>query len=319
MVFGISSAHGQDWMKSAIRINLDSIYEPFYHGVASGDPLPGRVIIWTRVTPDTSTVDSIAVSWRIGTDTNITQVINSGITYTSSDIDYTVKVDVSGLQPDTWYYYSFTAFGKNSLTGRTKTAPTGDTDSLRFAVVSCSSYEHGFFNAYERIASRNDIDAVLHLGDYIYEYQAGSYSNFITDRDYEPSNEILSLSDYRIRFSHYHLDPDLRYLHQQYPWINVWDDHETANNSWTDGADNHTTLTEGSWTDRKSAAVQAYFEWLPIRLPDPADDQRIYRNFNFGDLLDIHMLDTRLEGRAEQLTFGSPALELYWGRNNFPG
>lgn len=297
----------QSWMNSATRINLDSIYEPFYHGVASGDPLPSQVIIWTRVTPDTTAPDSIAVSWKIATDTNVTQIVNSGIIYTSADKDFTVKVDVTGLQPDSWYYYSFNAYGENSLTGRTKTTPHGDTDSLRFAVVSCSSYEHGYFNAYERIAHRNDIDAVLHLGDYIYEYQTGIYSNFITDRDYEPSNELLSLADYRIRFSHYRLDPDLRYLHQQYPWINIWDDHETANDAWTDGAQNHTTLTEGSWADRKSAAIQAYFEWLPIR-PDPNDGQRVYRKFNFGDLMDLHMLDTRLEGRDEQVITTSPSL-----------
>ncbi len=298
-LFCASFATSQEWLNTASRINLDPVYKPFYHGVASGDPLSDRVIIWTRVTPDTNTTGSVAVSWRIATDTNFTQVINSGTVTTTDSVDYTVKVDVTGLQPATWYYYDFHAFGYYSLIGRTKTAPTGDNDSVRFAVVSCSSYEHGYFNAYERIASRNDVDAILHLGDYIYEYAAGSYTGNVTGRDYEPTNEILTLTDYRTRQSQYHLDPDLRFAHQQYPWINVWDDHETANNSWTGGAENHDSLTEGDWTDRKSAAIQAYFEWLPIRPPNLNNNQQIYRKISYGNLLDLLMIDTRLEGRDE--------------------
>ncbi len=177
------ASFSQNWLNSETRINLDSIYKPFYHGVASGDPLSDRVIIWTRLTPDTTTNDSLEVTWKIATDINLSQIVNSGLTYTDDSKDYTVKVDVAGLTQDTWYYYSFNALGKNSITGRTKTAPNGDKDSLRFAVVSCSSYEHGYFNAYKRIADRNDIEAVLHLGNYTYEYAAGSYTNDINDRD----------------------------------------------------------------------------------------------------------------------------------------
>ena len=148
--------------------------------MASGDPLSNQVIIWTRVTPDTQTTGNIPVNWKIATDTNFTSIINSGITYTNDTFDYTVKVDVTGLQPDTWYYYEFTSLGKNSLIGRTKTTPLGVVNNMRFAVVSCSSYEHGYFNAYQRIASRNDIEAVLHLGDYIYEYQSDGYGDSFT-------------------------------------------------------------------------------------------------------------------------------------------
>ena len=292
----------QDYLNTAKRIDLDPIYAPFYHGVASGDPLPSKVIIWTRVTPDTIISGDIEVNWRIATDTLFTQIINSGVTYTNDTVDYTVKVDVTGLQPNTWYYYDFNALDKNSMIGRTKTAPVGDVDSIRFAVVSCAHFEHGFYNAYERIVNRNDIDAVLHLGDYIYEYAAGGGYTTDTVRKHDPENEILTLVDYRIRYSQYHLDPQLRALHQQYPWIVVWDDHETANNSWVGGASNHDSLTEGSWNDRKAAGVQAHHEWLPIRLPDPDSYQRIYRKFSYGDLLDLIMLDTRIEDRDEQVS-----------------
>ncbi|MFH1321395.1 MAG: alkaline phosphatase D family protein [Bacteroidota bacterium] len=294
----------QSWLNTATRLDIDPVYTPFYHGVASGDPLSDRVIIWTRVTPDTITTGDIDVNWGIALDTNFIQVINSGIVYTNDAVDYTVKVDATGLQPNTWYYYKFNALGKNSLIGRTKTAPTGDVDSIRFAVVSGSHFEHGYYNAYERITNRNDIDAVLHLGDYIYEYAAGGGYTNDTVRIHDPEHEILTLGDYRIRYSQYRLDPQLRGLHQQYPWIIVWDDHETANNSWTSGAENHDSTSEGSWADRKAAGVQAFFEWIPIRKPSPSDNH-IYREFSFGDLFDLIMLDTRLEGRDEQLAMCS--------------
>ena len=266
----------QEFLNTATRLDINQVYAPFYHGVASGDPLQDRVIIWTRVTPDTSTTGNIQVDWKIALDTNFTQVINSGTTYTNDSVDYTVKVDVTGLQPGTWYYYEFNALGKNSLIGRTKTTPVGDVDSVRFAIVSGSHFEHGYYNAYEMITERNDIDAVLHLGDYIYEYAAGGGYTTDTVRKHEPENEILTLGDYRIRYSQYHLDPQLRGLHQQYPWITVWDDHETANNSWTGGAENHDSLTEGSWAAREAAGTRAYFEWMPIRHSDP-NDIHIYR------------------------------------------
>ena len=307
---GLSAAnlHAQNWVTDFSRTDLDPLLSPFYHGVASGDPTSKEVIIWTRVTPDTSVSGSIVVTWKIATDTNISNVINSGSTTTSDTVDYTVKVDVDGLSADTWYYYEFNALGKNSLIGRTKTAPLGDNSNVRFAVVSCSGYEAGYFNAYERVAYRNDVDAVLHLGDYIYEYSAGGGS--IAGRDHEPANEILDLTDYRTRLSHYHLDHDLRQIHQFYPFIMIWDDHETANNSWTGGAQNHDPGTEGLWQDRKSAAIQAYFEWLPVRQPDPTGNpERIYRKLGYGNLVDLYMLDTRLEGRDEQVGTTSSQLQ----------
>ncbi len=272
---------------------------PFYHGVASGDPLDDAVILWTRVTDDTLTVDSVQVNWRIATDTNMTNIVTSGMGYAKASADWTYKVDATGLSANTWYYYDFEALGEQSIIGRTKTAPVGDIDSLRFGVVSCSSFEHGYFGAYRHLMNRNDIDCILHLGDYIYEYEVGGYTNNISGREYEPTNEIITLEDYRIRHSHYKLDEDLRTLHQQYPFIVVWDDHESANDSYKDGAENHDPGSEGPWLDRLGASGQAYHEWLPIRSPQPGDIQ-IYRSFEFGDLINLPMIDTRIEGRDEQ-------------------
>ncbi len=298
------------------RKSLDPILYPFYHGVASGDPLSNAVILWTRFTDDTLSIDSVEINWRIATDTSMVNVINSGNGFAHVENDWTFKVDASGLSPDTWYYYDFEALNYHSIRGRTKTAPIGDNDSARFAVVSCSNYEHGYFNAYRYLRDRNDFDAVIHLGDYIYEYAAGGYSAGIVDRDNEPINEIITLEDYRVRYSHYRLDDDLRDLHQQYPFINVWDDHESANDSYVDGAQNHSPSTEGPWIERKSNATQAYHEWLPIRSPIPGDLQ-IYREINYGDLMSLYMLDTRLEGRSEQGGTSSDPNRTLLGQNQF--
>jgi len=286
------------------RVTLDPLYAPFYHGVASGDPLPDRVIIWTRVTPDSNFSGNITVNWKVATDTSLNNVVRSGSFVTNEDRDYTVKVDVDSLQPNTWYYYEFETNGRKSLIGRTRTAPVGNIDSLRFAIVSCSNWENGYFNAYGRIEARNDVDAVLHLGDYIYEYGSGANST----RVHEPSNEIVTLTDYRIRHSQHKLDPQLRKLHQQFPFITVWDDHETANDSYRDGAENHQPATEGDWYVRKKNGVKAYKEWMPIREPDANDTIRIWRQFIWGNLMNLMMIDTRLYDRDKQVTLGSPNL-----------
>jgi alkaline phosphatase D len=289
------------------RSGINPSLEPFYHGVASGDPLHDRVIIWTRPTPDGSFVpgDSIQVDWRMATDTGMTNVVASGTVYAKEARDFCVKVDVTGLQPYTCYYYDFNAYNKYSLRGRTKTAPMGDNDSARFAVMSCSNYEYGYFHSYRAVVERNDVDAVLHLGDYIYEYEVGGYSANIAGREHDPATEIISLSDYRTRYSHYRLDDDSRSIHQQFAFITVWDDHESADNSWMDGAENHTDGTEGVWSTRKSNSKQAYFEWLPVR-ENPVNNTQLYRTIQYGDLLNLYMLDTRLEGRSEQVAATSP-------------
>jgi alkaline phosphatase D len=277
--------------------------EPFYHGVASGDPSTSSVIIWTRVTPEQT--GTIPVSYRVATDVAFRNVVASGNTTAEAAKDYTVKVEVTGLQPGRTYYYYFTALNRNSIVGRAKTCPAGPVSQLRFAVMSCSNYEAGLFNAYATIAERNDLDAVIHLGDYIYEYGTGVYPvNLpVANRKNEPTTEILNLTDYRTRYSLYRLDQDMIRLHQQHTIINIWDDHESANDSYKDGAENHQP-NEGPWETRKNISKQVYFEWMPIRDNQSRD---IYRKFTYGDLCDLLMIDTRLEGRVEPPTnFDTP-------------
>ncbi|HMI87584.1 MAG TPA: alkaline phosphatase D family protein [Polyangiaceae bacterium] len=274
----------------------DTSKKLFQHAVASGDPLPDAVILWTRITTD-ATLD-VKVRWQIATDTVFTKIVATGETTTNGDRDHTVKVDVTGLSPATTYYYRFIALDGSSPIGRTRTAPQGGVSRLRFAVVSCASYAHGYFHAYRSIAKRLDIDAVLHLGDYIYEYGSGQYG---AARPYEPASEILSLQDYRTRHGYYRKDPDLQAIHRQHPFIAVWDDHEVADDSWSDGAANHTEAAEGAWSDRKAAAQRAYNEWMPIREPDAP--KKIYRTIKYGDLAELIMLDTRSWGREKQVVF----------------
>lgn len=284
------------------RITLNPSLRPFYHGVESGDPTEDHVMIWTRVTPDTGTIGDIEVYWQVATDTGFTNVVNYGKASAAEQNHYCVKVDVCGLQPARFYYYMFNALGRNSIVGRTKTAPAAnsDNDSVRFAVVSCASFEHGYFNAYESISNKNTADAVVHLGDYIYEYGAGEYSSNLSGRTYDPPTECVTELGYELRYSQYKLDDQLRRVHQLFPFISVWDDHETANNAWRDGAGNHTPGQEGNYSDRKRNSTSTYFKWMPVRKPDPADTLRIFRKLRYGKLLDLVMLDTRLYDKDEQ-------------------
>lgn len=279
---------------------VNPLLRPFYHGVASGDPHTDRVVLHTRVTPDTGFAGEIDVHWVIATDLNFTDVVNFGKVKTSEDWDYTVKIDACGLQPGTVYFYMFHAFGQNSIVGRTKTAPSGNNTEARFAVASCSHYEAGYFHGYEDMAARNDFDAVIHLGDYIYEYGANSSLQGVSSRVHVPSNEITKLADYRMRYSHHRIDPSLMRAHQLYPFIVTWDDHESANNSWATGADGHNVGSQGPWNDRLTASVRAYDEWMPIMRDDPTDTARIWRTIEYGDLLDLLVIDSRIYGRDEQ-------------------
>jgi len=276
---------------------------PFQHGVASGDPLSDRVILWTRVSPTSPTeTDSKLVSWWIGLDENGNNPVQQGESQAKPEHDYTFKVDATGLAPNERYFYGFEHQGFRSDTGRTRTLPnaaqqTSTNDAVRLAVTSCANYPQGYFNAYRHIANTNDLNAVLSLGDYLYEYGEGEYGNGeALDRVPEPPHETLSLSDYRVRHAQHKAEPDLQAAHAAHPWIVIWDDHESANNSWQDGAENHTS-DEGDWSTRKTAAIKAYYEWMPIReLPSG-----LFRHFRFGKLADLVMLDTRLTGRDEQV------------------
>jgi len=277
-------------LTESTAILYDSTLKPFYHGVASGDPLHDHVIIWTRVTPEDS-LPSIEVQWQVSEDEIFSKIVATDSLITSPAHDYTVKVDVTGLEPDKFYYYRFSALGKTSATGRTKTTPVTAKDSLKFAVVSCSNWEFGYFNAYSRIAEK-DIDAVLHLGDYIYEYASGRYGDTTIGRFNLPKHEIISLQDYRTRHAQYRLDQGLRDVSQAHPFIAIWDDHEFANNVYAQGAQNHQPDQEGDFAARKAAAKQAYYEWMPIR-----KSEKLYRTFSYGDLAQLIMLDERIEGR----------------------
>ena len=271
-------------------ILYDSTLKPFYHGVASGDPLTDRVIIWTRVTPEDSIL-SIEVQWLVSSDASFATIVASDTIETTPEKDYTIKVDVVGLEPGKTYYYQFSAFGKKSITGRTKTLPNSNVDSLKFAVVSCSNWEFGYFNAYSRIAEK-EVDAVLHLGDYIYEYATGRYGDTTIGRFNLPKYEIVTLQDYRTRHAQYRLDEGLRKVSQQHPFITIWDDHEFANNVYKQGAQNHQPEIEGDFIKRRDAARQVYYEWLPIR-----ESNKLYRSFTYGNLAQLTMLDERIEGR----------------------
>jgi alkaline phosphatase D len=278
----------------------------FRHGVASGDPLQDRVILWTRVTPSHG-LDHVRVGWKIARDARMRRVVDSGQVWTDSFRDFTVKVDAAGLKPDTTYYYQFFTKSTASPIGRTKTLPAAFARSLRFAVVSCSNYPYGYFHVYRRIAERPDLDLVIHLGDYLYEYPNGVYGDGAPlGRLVQPDGEMVTLSDYRLRHATYKSDPDLQEIHRQHPFIAVWDDHESTNDSWKDGAENHDPdQGEGEWEVRKRASIRAYFEWMPIRNNVFGPAGRIYRSFRYGNLAEIDMLDTRLYGRDQQAA--SPA------------
>jgi alkaline phosphatase D len=274
----------------------------FQHGVASGDPTSDSFLIWTRVTPD---ADAIAgsgigrpaeVRWQVATDPGFKRVVRDGIARATTVRDHTIKVDVRGLDPDRQYHYRFKALGELSETGHARTFPESkaEVQSLRFGLASCANYEGGHFAAYGYLAERTDLDFVLHMGDYIYEYGPGAYGpGESIGRVHEPDHEIVSLADYRIRHAQYKTDPHLQACHAAHPFITAWDDHEVTNDTWREGAENHQE-EEGNFLTRRDRAYRAYFEWMPIRPPAPRKDPtRIYRELSFGPLADLHMLDTR--------------------------
>ena len=271
----------------------DSPMVNFDYGVASGDPLSDRVILWTHAKfQDLS--DAVNLTWQVATDLDFSKILVSGAAQANSDTGYTCKVDATGLLPNQTYYYRFKAGLHTSPIGKTKTLPVGAVSDVKLAVLSCSNFPAGFFNVYA--------DVAIHLGDYIYEYAATGYASekaASLGRTSVPANEILTLNDYRLRHAQYKSDADSKQFHASKPLIAVWDDHEFANDTYKDGAENHTPATEGSFAARKAVAMQAYHEWMPIRTG--SDKSKIYRSFNFGNLLSLHMLDTRSIGRDQQV------------------
>jgi alkaline phosphatase D len=276
----------------------------FEHGVASGDPLQDRVILWTRLTPNDSSA-RLQVTWEIALDDQFKQIIKTDKVTTAKAQDFTVKVDATNLKPDQRYFYRFNFGNKFSPVGQTKTLPINPT-KVSFAVCSCANYPAGYFYVYREMA-KQDVDVVIHLGDYIYEYGQGGYATedaVKLGRTLAADNnqEIIKLDDYRKRYALYRKDKDLQTLHHRHPFIVIWDDHELANDTWRDGAENH-QANEGSFLDRKLAALQAYFEWMPIRPISANDHLNIYRQFDFGTLVQLTMLDTRILARDKQLEY----------------
>ncbi|HSE71829.1 MAG TPA: alkaline phosphatase D family protein, partial [Nocardioidaceae bacterium] len=279
----------------------------FRHGVASGDPHPTSVILWTRVTPTAAATPGsgegprVGVRWQVATDRRFADVVREGTFTTGPARDHTVKLEATGLRPGTTYFYRFLHRGEASRTGRTRTAPAaGSTPrNLRFGVVSCANLQAGWFSAYRHLARRDDLDAVLHLGDYFYEYAPGEYGAGNANRDvrrHVPAREIVSLSDYRRRHAQYKQDPDLQALHARAPFIVTWDDHESANDAYRTGAENHQPATEGRWRSRRARAHRAYDEWMPVRMGETADlgdGTALFRRLRFGRLAELSMLDLR--------------------------
>ncbi|EHQ9267998.1 alkaline phosphatase D family protein [Vibrio parahaemolyticus] len=295
----------------------ESVAVSFEHGVASGDPTQTQVIIWTRVTTAASYVD---VSWQVASDIEFSNVVQSGVFTTDTGRDFTVKVDVQNLNANSQYYYRFMVGEMMSEVGQTQTLPEDGVEKASMAVVSCANYPAGYFHVYREILNQHEqspFDVVLHLGDYIYEYGAGGYASedaAALGREPSKGTECITLDDYRKRYAQYRQDADLQALHAKLPMIAVWDDHELANDTWKNGAENHQD-DEGRFIDRRAAAAAAWTEWLPVR-ENTFSNMLIYRQFSFGNLVNLMMLDTRLVGRDKPLDYFSlsaPTMEAIGG------
>ena len=284
----------------------------FEHGVASGDPLQDRVVLWTRVTPVEAGTLAIPVEWEVASDQAFRTIVAHGRTATNAERDFTVKADAQGLKAATAYFYRFRVGKTLSPVGRTRTLPSGPVQDVVLAFVTCALYSGGFFNAYDDIAKLERVDAVVELGDYYYEYGAkpedyGMAIGSKIGRIPDPPHDIVTLADYRTRHALYKRDADLQAAHARAPWICVWDDHETANDSWAGGAENHNEKTEGPWIEREKAALKAYYEWMPIREPEPGRAfEAINRSFQFGDLASLIMVESRLVARSHQIEYDKP-------------
>ena len=260
----------------------------FAHGVASGDPWPDSVVLWTRRVP--ADEGSTELRWEVAEDAGFESIAARGTVTASPERDWTVNVVAEGLAAGTAYHYRFVEAGPDqpisSPVGQVRTAPDAAVDQLRFGVVSCSNYGYGRFHAYRHLLER-EVDAVIHLGDYIYEYaNEGEGETYGTVRSLEPGHEILSVDDYRTRYAQYRTDPDLQELHRRHAMIHVWDDHEFADDPLIGGAANHQP-EDGDWDARVAAALEAYTEWMPTRL----DGNKIYRSLDYGPLATVVGLD----------------------------
>jgi alkaline phosphatase D len=314
---------------AATGVSAQTAPAAFEHGVASGDPTREGAILWTR------TSGAATLQWQVSSNAAFNDVVRRGTVRTDAGRDFTAKVDVTGLRPGRDYFYRFLANGQAytaSPTGRFRTLPER-TEDVVLAVVSCALHPGGLFNAYEALSKLPRVDAVVHLGDYIYEYGAGDADYGVRigrtlNRIPQPPREIITLADYRLRHAQYKADPDLQAAHARAAWITVWDDHEVTNDGWLGGAENHDPDTgEGDWAARKAAALKAYYEWMPIREPARGRSaEMIDRTYRFGDVATLHMVETRLLARSKQLTYdadlagagGTPDLTGFRAKLNAP-
>lgn len=267
----------------------------FQHGVASGDPTSRRVVIWTRVTARDGRTPATAL-WRV-LEADTGRPVANGQTRVRTEADDTIRVDVGGLRPGTSYVYEFEVDGEPSPKGRTRTLPEAPVAAIRFGQASCAKYNAGHFNAYARLAERDDLAFVLHLGDWIYEASQTPPASQAASRDigrpFEPPHECRTLEDYRARYAQYRRDPDVQAVSAAHAMIATVDDHELADGAWRDGATEHLPERDGPWAERRAAAFRAREEWLPVRRPDMADPERVYRSVEIGDLAELCLLDTR--------------------------
>ncbi|KAI9217552.1 PhoD-like phosphatase-domain-containing protein, partial [Blastocladiella britannica] len=297
------------------QANSGNVAAQFAHGVASGDPLPNAFILWTKVTPATRS-SSVPVAYQVSTTKDFSAVVRSGAVLTTSDVDFTVKIDVTGLAPATRHWYRFITAGPDATTTPMIVSPVGTVSTLvaegasldkyKMAIFTCSNMPHGYFRGFSAIAADPSIDVTIHLGDYIYEYDLATYmpgNSWKTpaDRIPVPNKIIVTLDEYRARHAQYKTDGDLQTMHAAKPLIAVWDDHEFADNAYVNGSVDHNATSQGPWSARKLAAARAYHEYMPIRPTLLADGfYKVYRQFRIGDLVDLLMLDTRTDGRTQQ-------------------
>lgn len=287
----------------------------FLHGVASGDPMPDRVVLWTRLTPTAQALPGsgsgprAAVVWEVATDAGFRTVVARGGVTASAARDHTVKVDAKGLRAATTYWYRFRWGSRTSPVGRTRTAPAAGASvaRMRLGVVSCANWQAGWFSSYRHLAARGDLDLVVHLGDYVYEYGPGEYqARDVVVRPHVPARETTTLQDHRRRHAQYKTDPDLQALHATVPFVVTWDDHESANDAWSGGAENHTEGAEGTWSVRRRASAQAYAEWMPVRYEVGGT---LYRRLALGSLASLSMLDLRSYRSQQVASPVDPALQ----------
>lgn len=280
----------------------------FTHNVASGEPGPDSVLLWTRYVAD----GDVRLRVEVARDVGFTRVVAGGEALAEITRDSTARLTVTGLEPGRWYFYRFIApDGTMSPIGRTRTLPTGDVSRFGLGLFSCANIGFGWFNAYAHACERSDLDLIVHVGDYLYEYAIGNYpdaKSALPERVFEPAHETVSLTDYRLRYASYRLDPDLQRIHQFYPMIAQWDDHEFTNDAWKDGAENHQPATEGDWSTRRAVAERVYREWMPV-------SEARWREYQVGSLATLFKLETRISGRDEPPNLAEAASR---GRDNLP-